>query len=1263
VPDISIEVDYQKVSLNKMLLYTGELMTLIQKYIIRDNPDKLKFLEHIYAERATSGIEIKHDWETVEHVVPHEGPYARFPNIATLNATLNAIIPELTLTQKMAIKCAYNCLMYAYSIHYSFNNEPINTLFLNPFFFPFHRAFILADGLHDLLTQRGKIAEFYSKLVKDKKYRNRKDLQEAVVHTSVKPDNTWCDKISQPYLTDWNNLTVTGGHTLLESLETQERLFANVILKQKKLYNSLANFVMVPADKKKISVVGNERGGGDEDDDVADEAEDNSFSPFDIEFSEKIKEIFGTQAGNNYGVLDCSGPKKTQFNKILRNDHDIDPSTKTISSIVSGTLDSSTNNDGPLSEHLFKIFELLGYRDRICIFLPEASMQNADAVRSIKEVMQRIIINPATDDDRRKMDMFFEVWSAPKDHCPNTFFQRSDIVVIEDDQKCPGVNETIEYIFNNHGLKSNSFLKQLASCCLFGIKGLSDKKLQTIENTNKFLDKYNQAFTDLELRTMNENGGCLFRVKTMGDFYRLADTALIQYLLPVGTQAQLGTCDGYNAANAFSSNNFPTIYGKPKTSFSCYSPIVLTPEELRQLEEQQRLADVEKQAQQLEDKKKAVKELIDNVYRLKEKLERADSKISKSLTKLTVWLNDNVLEKIDRLVKKTSVLINAIQTQIVDKTITDFLEGDLSDRSFSGKKKLFDANKIDWINTISILQINARNKIYTFFTLLLLKNTIETYKKTILANLEGKTLDGLKGDIERIVRPDDINSLDINFVNKFPGVTFLNTLNNYELVDTIEFLKEDDINTIITSLDIWFNIADMTVRPEKLYDKSTSKKIKLLSQTAYEKLVSYLKTLNELNKVDSNLTVYEYMLGLFLSSLNLDDKKIKYTIDHAPIIEKLFFPFPLQDHVYNLDILEQVLNFPLFLNRLIIPDITPALLQAEITNLPDTLSTTTADQNEIQRQDIGIINESIDKTIGNINNNFSSPVAEVQGGSQIGGAGKLDGFNNRILSDDIQDKLKTLYQGIKQVTIKSSIDLEVFNSNKLAFSINYINLVNMLEYVVDSILEYDYKHHKVQTDTSRKILSSFLNDLNYVVFCLSYNYYNISIGREILIDEAIINGKTIQPNDQDIQSIIVFDKNLYDLDNDRDLEIEIEDIVPGGQEEEDIAYQGEYIDVDDFPVDVPEPEPEPVTRKRSVEDEDEESGVPGGPRKIIKGKRRATIRTRPDREVPSFSNVGGGTRKHIHKRKKKRTRRLNKRLKKKLTKHKKKKAKKYTRRH
>ena len=1144
-------INYEKISLNKMLLYTGELIPLIQNYIITDNPDKVKFLEHIYAERATSGIEINHDWETVENVIP----YDIFPVISTLDATLDASITD---TRKMAIKCAYNCLMYAYSIHFSYKNEPINTLFLNPFFFPFHRAFILADGLHDLLTQRGKIAEFYSRLVKDKKYRNRKDLQNAVVHTAVKPENDWCDKISQPYLADWENLNVKGGHTLMESLDTQERLFANVILKQKKLYDSLINFTIVnAADKKKISVVGNTSGGDDNDDDD-DAVEDNSFTQFDTDFSEKIKQIFNTQVGNNFGVLDCSGPKKTQFNAILRNNKDIDPNEKAISSIISGTLDSSTNNDGPLSKHLYDIFRLLGYvnLERICIFLPEASMQNSD--RSIKEVMQRIIIN-AVNNAERKMDMFFELWSAPKNHCPNIFTKRSNLITIEDDQKCPGVNETIEYIFNNHGLKSDSFLKQLASCCLFGIAGLSDKKLKTIENTNNFLDKYNQAFLELNLQTMNENGGCLFRVKTMGDFYRLADTALIQYLLPVGTQAHLGTCDGYNAANAFSSNNFPTIYGKPKTSFSCYSPIVLTPAELRQLEEQQRLDDLAKKAQQLVDKKTVVKELIDNVYILKGKLERGDSKISKSLKKLTDWLDTNKIEKIKDLVERTNVLISAIQTSVVDKNITEWLQDDGS-RGFIGYKKLFDANKIDWMNTISVLQINALNKIYTYFALYLLECAIQSYKKTILANLEGKTVVGLKTSIDET---RDIESLDIDFVNKFPGVTFLNTLNNYELVDTIEFLKEEDINTIITSLDIWFDLTNMTVKPIELYKKSTSKKIKLLQQKAYDKLVSYLIILTGLEKNDNNLTIYEYMLGLFLSSLNLDAEINKVT-NHSPMIDKLFFSYPSQDKTYSVDVLEQIKKFPGVLDSLI-DSSTKEELKTTVSQISTSLSTTPVNSNEIQAQIIATLNASINKSIENIYNIFPTTeqgddtqiLPSLKEESQVGGAGELDNFDERILNNTVKQNLTDLYELLKNETINTSTDIEVFNNNKLDFSIKYINLVNMLDYVIDSVLEYDYKDKKIIVDTNRKILSNYLNKLNIIVSLLSYQYYLISISEDkIVITEEKLTTNSL--SEQIIKAIIAFDRyKIYNLEGEADLSESSS--VSGVSKSEHQALMSEYV--------------------------------------------------------------------------------------------------------
>ena len=104
-------------------------------------------------------------------------------------------------------------------------------------------------------------------------------------------------------------------------------------------------------------------------------------------------------------------------------------------------------------------------------------------------------------------------------------------------------------------------------------------------------------------------------------------------------------------------------------------------------------------------------------------------------------------------------------------------------------------------------------------------------------------------------------------------------------------------------------------------------------------------------------------------------------------------------------------------------------------------------------------------------------------------------------------------------------------------------------------------------------------------------------------------------------------------------------------------------DLTQLSTDIHESEPGEGENENKSGDEDEEPGVPGasiGRRPTVKAKRSKKVHE--FHEVPSSSNVGGGTRKHIHKKKKKKTRRLNKRLKKKLTKHKKKKAKKYTRR-
>lgn len=135
-------IPYSNVSLNKMFLYTGELDVFINMYIKPDIPDDINivfdFLHTIYEERANSGINIDHDFETVQSV--------------TLSGQFDVILGQFksytgNYNQQNLIN-SLRCLAYADFIHN--NSQKINTLFLNPFFFSFHRAFIMMDGIHDL---------------------------------------------------------------------------------------------------------------------------------------------------------------------------------------------------------------------------------------------------------------------------------------------------------------------------------------------------------------------------------------------------------------------------------------------------------------------------------------------------------------------------------------------------------------------------------------------------------------------------------------------------------------------------------------------------------------------------------------------------------------------------------------------------------------------------------------------------------------------------------------------------------------------------------------------------------------------------------------------------------------------------------------------------------------------------------------------------------------------------------------------------------
>jgi hypothetical protein len=1078
VEPIGVPADYINVSLNKMFLYTGELQPFIEKYIIDLNQkilleDKKQFLKHIYAERSNSGIDIKHDFETVNNV-----------NIVGL--AVDDLIRAIGSDQKL--KNALYCLAYADYIHTT--SGAINTLFLNPFFFPFHRAFILPDGIHDLVPRLNMTAKFW-KLLNTKDYRNKEDLRAAIFNTAIKPDGEWSDDTGKKYIDKWSELSADGGHGLLEPTTASERTVANVIIPPVQESENLSTFIAENMTDNKIYKVGDssklikytetaeekkerkkreserkklkkKNTDGDEEDEDDSEGGGGAFN---TDFSNEIIKKYGFNSEKSFAVSDCAGPNAGQYELILA-----DKTKARVSSIVSGSLDSSSGANIGLRKHLKTILKNIGYSDdrSICILLPEASILNADKT-TIKEVMQKIIIGPVNNDDEtREFAMSFELWAAPTQfHCPTPqdTSLTSNNVTIDDFDKCPGVNETIQYIFSKFGVKNSSFLKS-AACCLFGMTG-GGKKLNADAETNDFLDKYYEAFEALQLNlTMDEIGGCLFRVKTMGDFYRLSDTALIQYLINgVQGQAMLGTCDEYNAINSYASNNLWTIYGTPHHRFQCYGPPAnkLSPAEQQVLDEAKQL---EKQKNELIKKINVIKDLDSKMPSFIEKLTRRDSKIKKSIALLDTFFQSINLETIlTAIISETDTINELIKTKIID---------DMSMEEPAKRRpqyvKIWQDNKIAFTALIDNLKTNASNKIYTLLALYLLQlslnqlapivSSYEVDKQTAFITEMEEAILALGSADDAAVIKEKCNA----YINKYSiGVSLLYQLNSNEL-DTIKdtFFNKNDPNDFI-NYDSYYNVT----KPQALQNNIVSNNIafKKTQPKEYKKLCDKLFAISNTNNYSSlTETMYNNYLHFTSGDSTANTQLITSQLSN---FSKLYMPvITKHDETVKGDI------------NAFIARVTGVAAPMEAGN------NMTGGQINLSPDIIKQINIYIQDSITNIERIIYNGVPLTKKVNNI--IVSIQFFNSSITKN------------------KDSLDYLELYKNKTELSRHYYNLVELIEYVIDNS---DDKRTPLIED--RKMLITNLNELNkhfkeIIQTCINNAYGEIP---EFITINAHLTGK------------------------------------------------------------------------------------------------------------------------------------------------------------
>ena len=500
-------------------------------------------------------------------------------------------------------------------------------LFENPLFNAYDGTFQGADGIHDLVPRGDLAGSIFSAIKKEGGWTiikqlvgpdSQERLTNAVKASSLEPTKNQTDETAKGV--KWDSLNKDSGHRLLEAITSADRLVCNVVLPELEIISS-SKSINSGNRFKVVEVQGSVEGP-----EVA---------------TPKTRSIYGLAAlSNNYAVSDCSGPTPSQLqdiiasaNTVLNADADeegdeddiVQPATSTIvtkeqlkalkkaakekrhaakaikeaekkrgeknstdnvTSVLSGMLDSSSGKAASGINKLKKsVAGLEDYKGFVTFLLPHTrwSMAGGKGVKGqVLHILQRVIIN--FKDTEPKYKIRFEVWITESkmenssQAYPSKFLSKSEFFELKAKDKCPGVNETIRYIFSYCTGKKTAvkdLTEQYIKKMFLKPKDKEDNTTSAKETKqffDKFLNAYNQCIDGLPdepqyKQFLNDANllrmAFIFRQKTMGDFLRLADTAYLNEILWVNLDklgiAVEGTCDGYSGIKAMAANNCPVI--------------------------------------------------------------------------------------------------------------------------------------------------------------------------------------------------------------------------------------------------------------------------------------------------------------------------------------------------------------------------------------------------------------------------------------------------------------------------------------------------------------------------------------------------------------------------------------------------------------------------------------------------------------------------------------------------------------------------------
>lgn len=593
-------------------------------------------------------------------------------------------------------------------------------LFVNPLFNEFDGVFQGPDGVHDVeprgdmqgssiikKTPNMSAAGGWRLIDKEVGKNGQALFHDAIMRSTLVPNQEYCDDTAKLVINKqakWNtgfitnpdtvpvpSLNPNNGHLFLDPAET-ERMICNVILPAVQKFEGLDfDEIFTIKDNDPNTIYDIKYSGGRD--------------VFDIQtVTKKLRKLYLlNNFVHNLGISDCSGPSPEQLQLLLgaeegpqtgvqsagqsggaklnakkkkKNNH-----TDRVVSVISSFLDSSSGNDtgglGALLEASKKTDVASGQvgptvlDSQVTFYLPHTRWTlNNTPDFSILYVYQVVDID-ATDPTKPKYNIRFEANVSPNQlACPNQdpFFRGKSFGITEND-KCPGVNETIRYILSNLGPKFSKKGKELNRIFAKGLYPNTrddSRYMQSAGDTSKFFTQFNTTFTELwdyliqsgsvpasigsvsGKTTLAELGinevlfkaAFFFRQKTMGDFVRLADAAYLNEKLfarekPLGIAVE-GTCDKYSRVKGFASRNVPIFYAGNKwgRDMSIYSPLQLDPGD-------------------------AAKAAADKAKQLtKDKLSALNSKITTMLTETTKKVTQNKLDELKSKLKSWIIKLN-----------------------------------------------------------------------------------------------------------------------------------------------------------------------------------------------------------------------------------------------------------------------------------------------------------------------------------------------------------------------------------------------------------------------------------------------------------------------------------------------------------------------------------------------------------------------------------------------------------------------------